>query len=494
MDCLRTRNLGLLSLRSWIWMKRNCSSIAGVVLHLRIEVKRRNPAAVGWFGCSGRGSTRKFGTEIRDEQNFSNISPSKHLTEVERRMRQKRSKTYRKLLSSYILHFGYRPPFQLLIDSKFAHSLSALHLDSSEVLKRLSDVLQTSQLTKGKINKNYVAELKPMITQCCMVELYGQEKEGKIEKDAVTIAKSWERRRCNHREAISGIDCLKSVIGPNNKHRYILASDDRQLRKYLNEQVAGIPLVHTNQSRVIVLEPMSDLTKAKMQELERVKFSGLTPTAATEEDSDADEDDGKMAENVIVQSSSQQSNQAGPSSVSQKPVRGGPGPSTLPPNKRKKEANPLSNKKSKKVIEAEKAEKARRTREIAERTEAKRKAREAEQQLTEAPPNPSHDVDGKANTIKSSDHAKQTDVRDAQAMVKEAKTSKAKGKDAVESKMVVDGKTKRKDRDGGVDTSVKAKRDAADQIRDADESHQQKKRKRGSRGGSSAGKKSTLSE
>ena len=44
--------------------------------------------------------------------------------------------------------------------------------------------------------------------------------------------------------------------------------------------------------------------------------------------------------------------------------------------RRPKEANPLSNKKSKKVLEAEKAEKARRTREIEERTMQKRKERE----------------------------------------------------------------------------------------------------------------------
>ena len=131
---------------------------------------------------------------------------------AQHKMRQKRSKTYRKLLASYVLHFGYRPPFQLLIDAPFAQSLSALHLSESEVEKRLSDVLQTSQLTKGKM-KAGVPEMKCMITQCCMVELYQAEKEGKVQKDAVTIAKSWERRRCNHREAIPGDQCLKEVIG-----------------------------------------------------------------------------------------------------------------------------------------------------------------------------------------------------------------------------------------------------------------------------------------
>lgn len=181
-------------------------------------------------------------------------------------MRHKRSKTYRRALTSYILHFGYRPPFQLLVDASFTLSLSALHLSAQEADKRLSDVLQTSQLNKGK-TKAGTPEMKCMITQCCMVELYAAEKEGQLQKDAVAIAKAWERRKCNHREAIPGDQCLKEVIGATNKHRYMLASDTRSLRRHLNAEVAGIPLIHTNQSRVIVLEPMSDITKARIQEV-----------------------------------------------------------------------------------------------------------------------------------------------------------------------------------------------------------------------------------
>lgn len=181
-------------------------------------------------------------------------------------MRQKRSKTYRRLLASYILHFGFRPPFQLLIDAPFALSLSALHLNPSEADRRLSDVLQTSQLSKGK-KRGDTPEMKCLITQCCMVELYKGEKEGTVEKDAVQLAKSWERRRCNHREAVPGDECLKSVIGPTNKHRYILASDSKKLRAHLRDEVAGIPLVHTNQSRVIVLEPMTALTKERIEQV-----------------------------------------------------------------------------------------------------------------------------------------------------------------------------------------------------------------------------------
>lgn len=184
-----------------------------------------NPARLAWRAPGGcRGSTRKFGVATEVE-----VGTWLHLLNCKRTnrptMRQKRSKTYRKLLASYILHFGYRPPFQLLIDASFALSLSALHLSSSEASKRLSDVLQTSQLTKGK-TKAGVPEMKCMITQCCMVELYQAEKEGQLQKDAVTIAKTWERRKCNHREAIAGDECLKQVIGEQDARNASMMSNN----------------------------------------------------------------------------------------------------------------------------------------------------------------------------------------------------------------------------------------------------------------------------
>jgi Fcf1 len=49
-----------------------------------------------------------------------------------------------------------------------------------------------------------------VITQCCIVELY---KMGKDRQAAVDLAKDFERRKCNHREAIEGSTCLREVVG-----------------------------------------------------------------------------------------------------------------------------------------------------------------------------------------------------------------------------------------------------------------------------------------
>ena len=49
-----------------------------------------------------------------------------------------------------------------------------------------------------------------VITQCCIHELYLQ---GKTQQEATDLAKTFERRKCNHREPIPGDECLLSVTG-----------------------------------------------------------------------------------------------------------------------------------------------------------------------------------------------------------------------------------------------------------------------------------------
>ncbi|KIJ26037.1 hypothetical protein M422DRAFT_785358 [Sphaerobolus stellatus SS14] len=153
-------------------------------------------------------------------------------------MRQKRAKAYKKLMHLYHLSFGFREPYQVLVDSGMCSTSTSLKLD---MIKQFSSVLQGT--------------VKPMVTQCCIVELY---KLGRGEQAAVDLAKSFERRKCNHREAILGDDCIASVVGDSNKHRYIIATQSQPLRSRLRN-VPGTPIVHLNRT-VMVLEPPSDAT------------------------------------------------------------------------------------------------------------------------------------------------------------------------------------------------------------------------------------------
>ncbi|TFK94286.1 PIN domain-like protein, partial [Polyporus arcularius HHB13444] len=169
-------------------------------------------------------------------------------------MRQKRAKAYRKLMSLYALTFGFRQPYQVLVDS---------HMCKDAIVRKIDFVKQLGVVLQGTV--------KPMITQCCIHELYLQ---GKEQQPAVDLAKTFERRKCNHREAIPGDECLSSVVGETNKHRYVVATQSQELRQKLRA-IPAVPIVHNNRS-VMILEPPSDTTlRAKALEEEKA----LHPTA-----------------------------------------------------------------------------------------------------------------------------------------------------------------------------------------------------------------------
>ncbi|KAF5382919.1 hypothetical protein D9757_006373 [Collybiopsis confluens] len=169
-------------------------------------------------------------------------------------MRQKRAKTYRRLMGLYSLSFAFRQPYQALVDSEFC---KAADTQKIVLLKQLETVLQGT--------------VKIMITQCCIHELYLQRDQ----QSAVDLAKTFERRKCNHREAISGDDCLASVVGDSNKHRYVIATQSTPLRSKLRI-IPAVPIVHINRS-VMILEPPSDVTLRAKALKEQQALDSTTP-------------------------------------------------------------------------------------------------------------------------------------------------------------------------------------------------------------------------
>ncbi|KAJ7318078.1 Fcf1-domain-containing protein [Mycena albidolilacea] len=153
-------------------------------------------------------------------------------------MRQKRAKAYRKLMALYSMSSGFRQPYQVLVDSEMCKDATERKI---ELLKQLTVILQ--------------GNVKPMSTQCCIHELYLL---GKSQQPAVDLAKTFERRKCNHCEVIPGDECLASVVGETNKHGYVVASQSQPLRVKLRT-IPAVPIVHVNRS-VMVLEPPSDAT------------------------------------------------------------------------------------------------------------------------------------------------------------------------------------------------------------------------------------------
>ncbi|KAL2059301.1 hypothetical protein ABVK25_000593 [Lepraria finkii] len=177
-------------------------------------------------------------------------------------MRGKRSKQYRKLMQQYGMVFGFREPYQVLVDAQTIQDTEHFKMDLLSGLERT---------LSGKV--------KPMITQCSIRHLYTLSDLSQPEKDAlISTAKTMERRRCNHHtldEALSTLECLSNVIDPKksltNKHRYIVASQDEDVRRFCRE-VRGVPLVYVKRS-VMVMEPMAEGSMGVREDIERSKFS-----------------------------------------------------------------------------------------------------------------------------------------------------------------------------------------------------------------------------
>ena len=86
-----------------------------------------------------------------------------------------------------------------------------------ELVKQISVVLHGEMKPSASYNPSFSRHQSSkqsshptVITQCCIHELYLQ---GREMQPAVDLAKSFERRKCNHREVIPGDQCIESVVG-----------------------------------------------------------------------------------------------------------------------------------------------------------------------------------------------------------------------------------------------------------------------------------------
>lgn len=251
------------------------------------------------------------------------------------KMRGKRSKQYRKLMERYAQSFNFREPYQVLVDAQM-----------------IQDAARFSMNLPISLERTLHGKIKPMITQCSIRHLYNSPTSDQAQKTAwIEMAKTFERRRCNHHELeepLSALECLGSVVDPKssgtNKHRYVVASQEQEVRVKMRG-TAGVPLVYINRS-VMIMEPMAAKSTEVRESEERAKMrAGLKsrrgaaePTGAKrkrddeDEGSDEDEDEGNLQDGTQAEQ------------VAKKRRKGPKGP------------NPLSVKKAKKPTESTKVE------------------------------------------------------------------------------------------------------------------------------------------
>ncbi|KAI9281334.1 Fcf1-domain-containing protein, partial [Umbelopsis sp. AD052] len=224
-------------------------------------------------------------------------------------MRAKRQKVYKRAMHSYQTAFGFRTPYQILLDGDF-----------------VQEGLNNKIYMKDILPSTLMGPTKQLITSCAIAEL---RSKGDDFSGAVIASKRFERRRCRHVEPVSSAQCIKEIIDKDNPHNYCIASQDADLRKFLRS-VPGVPLIHINRS-VVVLEPPSKATKIKMAQLEKAK------TLPNEKELSFMQKKKKQLKDQEKKAATQDGNGEAKEAASKKRKRKGP-----------KQPNPLSMKKKKK--------------------------------------------------------------------------------------------------------------------------------------------------
>ncbi|RIB18273.1 Fcf1-domain-containing protein, partial [Gigaspora rosea] len=169
-------------------------------------------------------------------------------------MRPKRTKQYKRLMALYSNSFGFREPYQILVDWNFMQTAIRYKMD---ICKQLCMVL--------------LGNTKQMYTSCTLAEVKKQGKEGLQTELAL---KQFERRRCPHRKPVSSAECLASIIGNDNPHNYCVATQNETLRQQFRV-IAGVPLLYINRT-VLIVEPPSGVTLEKARNTEIAKTHAST--------------------------------------------------------------------------------------------------------------------------------------------------------------------------------------------------------------------------
>jgi U3 small nucleolar RNA-associated protein 23 len=150
-------------------------------------------------------------------------------------MKIKRYKKAEKFMSLYKNNFGFREPYQVLLDGTFCQVALTHKVNIQEQLPRY---------LKG--------QCKLLTTRCVIDET---KRLGKPLHGAYVIISQFGIHNCGHEKPISASRCLSSfIIESKNKDHYILATQDHQLREKIAKEVV-CPLVKLANNALVLEKP-----------------------------------------------------------------------------------------------------------------------------------------------------------------------------------------------------------------------------------------------
>ena len=206
-------------------------------------------------------------------------------------MRARRSKKYRKIMSTYQRSFSFREPYQVLLDSHFLKTCHSFHMPLQKYLENTLHGKCNLFMTKCTLQKITDAHEKE------------REKKGKDGERKGPWRPEWlppptevPLRHCKHKNdegeevgIVSEARCLLDLLAgqphgnehAKNKQHYILATADADEREARSKAfidvrerarlIPGVPIVYVKRS-VMILEEMSGVSERSIRKVEKEKF------------------------------------------------------------------------------------------------------------------------------------------------------------------------------------------------------------------------------
>lgn len=150
-------------------------------------------------------------------------------------MKIRRYKRVGRYMSLFRNNFGFRTPYQVLLDATFCQ----VALDNKVNIQE-------------QIPKYLGGECKLLTTPCVIHE---SQSLGNALYGATLIIKQFSARKCDHEKPISATQCLLSMVSRDgNKDHYFIATQDNKLRQMVRKSVV-CPLLKLKNNTMIMEQP-----------------------------------------------------------------------------------------------------------------------------------------------------------------------------------------------------------------------------------------------
>jgi U3 small nucleolar RNA-associated protein 23 len=236
-------------------------------------------------------------------------------------MRARRSKKYRKIMSSYQMSFSFREPYQVLLDTSFLKTCHSFHMPLQKYLENTLHGKCNSFVTRCTLAKIMDAHQKQRAKSATEG---GGKGRGPGRPDFLPPPTEVPLRHCKHKNdegeelgVVSEARCLLDLLAgqphgnehAKNKQHYILATADADEREQRSKSfldvrerarmIPGVPIIYVKRS-VMILEEMSGASERTIRKVEKDKFGeGLMGLGDRKrkrgEDGDGEDEDDELA-------------------------------------------------------------------------------------------------------------------------------------------------------------------------------------------------------